>query len=63
MGENDFDGDSCATARGLHEFLLEFNTILLLKIFVEIFSHTDVLYQVLQSNELDIVECVKHVKQ
>ena len=60
MGENDFDGDSCATARGLHELLLEFNTILLLKIFVEFFSHTDVFYQ---SNKLDIVEYGEHVKQ
>ena len=45
--DNDFDADSCTTARGLHVFLLEFNTVFLLKIFAAIFSHTDILYQVL----------------
>lgn len=62
MGENEFDADSCTAARGLHGFLMEFNTVFLLKIFAKIFSHTDVLYQILQTKELDIVECVRNVK-
>lgn len=58
-----FDADTVTTARGLHGFLMEFDTIFLLKTFVEIFAQTDVLYQVLQSKELDILCCVESVKK
>lgn len=62
LGDSDWDGDTCTTARGLHGFLLEFETIFLLKVFASIFSFTDVLYSVLQHKDLDAIECMKNVR-
>lgn len=62
LGDSDFDGDTCTLARGLHGFLLDFETIFLLKVFAAVFSFTDVLYSVLQHKDLDAIECMKHVR-
>lgn len=62
LGDSDFDAETCTNARGLHAFMLEFNTVFLLKLFAQVFAHTDVLYQILQAKELDVVECVRSVK-
>ena len=62
LGDSVFDAETCTTARGLHAFMLEFNTVFLLKLFANIFAHTDVLYQILQTKELDVVECLRNVK-
>lgn len=62
LGNSVFDAETYTTARGLHAFMLEFNTVFLLKLFANIFAHTDVLYQILQLKELDVVECVRNVK-
>ncbi|XP_055532811.1 zinc finger MYM-type protein 1-like [Wyeomyia smithii] len=62
LGYSVFDAETCTTARGLHAFMLEFNTVFLLKLFANIFAHTDVLYQILQTKELDVVECLRNVK-
>ncbi|XP_055551291.1 uncharacterized protein LOC129733805 [Wyeomyia smithii] len=62
LGNIKWDGETCSLARGLHSFMLEFDTIFYLKVFSAVFSFTDILYQTLQTKELDYIECGKSVR-
>lgn len=62
LGDFQWDGETRSLARGLHSFMLEFDTIFYLKVFASVFSFTDILYQTLQKKELDYIECGKSVK-
>lgn len=63
LGDSDWDSDACTLARGIHSAMLEFNFVFQLKVFAAIFAYTDVLYGVLQTKELDTIECHKSVQQ
>lgn len=63
LGDDAWDGETCSLARGLHGFLLDFDTVFFLKMFSEVFSFTDLLYLTLQSKELDFVACNKSVNE
>ncbi|XP_055602784.1 uncharacterized protein LOC129751357 [Uranotaenia lowii] len=62
-GELNWNGETICTARGLHGFLLEFPTVFLLKLFSQIFSNMDTLYEILQTNEMDISRCDESVEE
>ena len=62
LGNVKWVGETCSLARGLHSFMLEFDTIFYLKVFSAVFSFTDILYQTLQTKELDYIECGKSVR-
>lgn len=50
-------GADAVQARGFMQFLDSFNTVFMLNTFNDIFSFTDVLFDILQKNSLDIQYC------
>ena len=53
--ENCSEWESDIVSRGFLSFLSEFNTVFLLEVFSILFSYTDVLYNILQSESVDIM--------
>ncbi|CAH0393437.1 unnamed protein product [Bemisia tabaci] len=57
-----WDAKAILKARGFVHFLTEFRTVFLLEVFAKLFSYTDVLYNILQTDTDDIAHCHKQVK-
>lgn len=56
-----WDNDTVINSIGFLSFLQDTKAIFLLEVFANIFPHTDVLYSILQSNQLDILHCCKKI--
>nr|XP_018913349.1 PREDICTED: zinc finger MYM-type protein 1-like [Bemisia tabaci] len=57
-----WDAKAILKARGFVQFLTEFRTVFLLEVFANIFSYTDVLYDILQTDTVDIAYCHQKVR-
>lgn len=55
-------GADAVQARGFMQFLDSFNTVFMLNTFNDIFSYTDVLFDILQKNSFDIQYCCEHIE-
>lgn len=55
-------GADAIQARGFLQFLNTFNTVFMLNIFHNIFSFTDVLFDILQNKTFDIQYCCEHIE-
>lgn len=55
-------GNDAIEARGFLHFLNSFNTVFMLNTFYEIFSYTDILFDILQKKCLDIQFCCTHIE-
>lgn len=58
---SEWESDTVVKSRGFLSFLSEFNTVFLLEVFSKLFSYTDVLYNILQSESVDIMYCHQKV--
>lgn len=59
----DWDNDTVIKAQGFLSFLQKYQTRFLLNVFSEIFSLTDVLFNILQTKSMDITYCAKKVEE
>lgn len=59
----EWDNDTVVQARGFFSFLDSFETCFMVNVFSKIFRHTDVLYDTLQTQSLDIAYCTKKVTE
>ncbi|KAF2888919.1 hypothetical protein ILUMI_17254 [Ignelater luminosus] len=58
-----WDKDTIVSAGGFLTFLKDFNSVFLLNVFNYIFSHTDLLYNILQKKSYEINHCVSQINE
>lgn len=59
---DEWDSESILLARGCASFLESFKTCFLIDLFSSIFSHTDVLFDILQNKTNDLIYCCKKIE-
>lgn len=60
--DDNWNGPDRCTAHGYVDFLNKFETVFVLNLFSPSFSQTDVLFRILQTENIDIMKCLNYVK-